>query len=327
MFRSLSSCSVVLSLLLTGLVALPVSARPGDNCSDLFERIKRQERIKEAFRCDLVGAVWQVKWPRLARYRNQCQADGLRRLRTIAGYRARSLELCVEVHAEDYARGDWRAASDKKSGQAIPDESRAPATGRPQSADVSREQREAEQRYQNAERRIRDLLAQTPGGEALLEHSTRWRTAKRTAPTLDLTSRISWSYAGKISGMSCIQWNEPEDPHTWHDNYLCTKQDMGLRWSHRGPILGRGLHCTLVKEASDPHGWHDNYLCWPRNLPVEFKFSSAGRMPGYQCLAIIEPSDPHTWRDNYLCHRPKSERARQAQNAVHGTTEKDLRRQ
>ena len=27
--------------------------------------------------------------------------------------------------------------------------------------------------------------------------------------------------SGTAAGITCLQWEEPSDPHTWRDNYLC----------------------------------------------------------------------------------------------------------
>ena len=50
---------------------------------------------------------------------------------------------------------------------------------------------------------------------------------------------FKWSYAGPITGMNCERIFEPNDPHTWADNYFCHKsahgmQGIGMRWSNRG---------------------------------------------------------------------------------------------
>ncbi|MCU0664630.1 MAG: hypothetical protein MUC50_20190, partial [Myxococcota bacterium] len=50
-----------------------------------------------------------------------------------------------------------------------------------------------------------------------------------------------WSHRKPIHGMHCVQINEPADPHTWDDNFLCAKKDFHLKWSHSGPIAG--MHC------------------------------------------------------------------------------------
>jgi len=46
----------------------------------------------------------------------------------------------------------------------------------------------------------------------------------------------------------CIKVNEPNDPYSWDDNYLCRRPDktnIGLEWSHSGPI--EGMTCIKVK--------------------------------------------------------------------------------
>ena len=50
---------------------------------------------------------------------------------------------------------------------------------------------------------------------------------------------FKWSSAGPINGMVCTQILEPNDPHTWIDNFFCHKSDhgmqgLGMRWSHKG---------------------------------------------------------------------------------------------
>ncbi len=108
---------------------------------------------------------------------------------------------------------------------------------------------------------------------------------------------LAWNSAGPIGGMTCTQISEPADPDTWHDNYLCSDRDLGLRWSYAGPIAG--MVCTHVHEGSDPHGWDDNYLCAPQDLGL--RYSSAGPIAGMTCTQLSEGSDPDTWNDNYLC--------------------------
>ena len=160
-------------------------------------------------------------------------------------------------------------------------------------------ERQQTERRKIAAQRLSSLLAWTP-----TQANRRQPLARQAAPRGVFNPELTWSFAGPISGMSCVRWNEPSDPHDWADNYLCSDRDYGFAWSFRGPIRGRGLNCTQVKEAADPHTWHDNFFCWPRNLGVAFRFSSGGRLPNHKCTAIIEPSDPHKWYDNFLCYRP-----------------------
>jgi hypothetical protein len=112
---------------------------------------------------------------------------------------------------------------------------------------------------------------------------------------------FAWSSTGPISGMACTQTNEPSDPHTWADNYLCASEDVGLRWSSAGPIPG--MTCTAVNEPSEPpeHTWPDNYVCVPAGSPYSFAWSASGPIPGRTCIPWNEAADPHTWGDNYLC--------------------------
>ena len=120
-------------------------------------------------------------------------------------------------------------------------------------------------------------------------------------PCLFREGPFGFHCAGPIAGMTCTNVNEPADPHAWSDNFFCSDNDRGLRWSSSGPIAG--MSCTPVNEASEPaaHTWGDNYLCAPGWLPYRFLFSSAGPVAGMSCVQWSEPSDPHTWGDNVLC--------------------------
>lgn len=112
---------------------------------------------------------------------------------------------------------------------------------------------------------------------------------------------LRWSNAGPIDGMICTWIVESSDPHTWHDNYLCSAEDFGFRWKSGGVQDGDG-YCVKWSEPSDPHTWNDNYLCSNRYLGL--RWSNAGPITGSTgtyCLRIWEPSDPYTWDDNYLC--------------------------
>lgn len=125
------------------------------------------------------------------------------------------------------------------------------------------------------------------------------RAAALGYPGASTAPLITWSYAGKINGKHCVQINEPSDPHTWGDNYLCTEKNLGIRWSFAGQISG--MRCTQIHETSDPHTWGDNYLCVPTTSELHFAWSSAGAIAGQNCIKINEPADPHTWDDNFLC--------------------------
>ena len=126
----------------------------------------------------------------------------------------------------------------------------------------------------------------------------------RTGPRPE---EFAWSSSGPIAGWNCVQILEPGDPHTWDDNYFCSRyEDHGMTWSHAGPIAG--MTCVQVIEAMDPDGWDDNYLCLPTSSSVEFlwQFGAGSILTEWgTCVQWSEASDPHTWHDNYMCWRRK----------------------
>jgi len=71
-------------------------------------------------------------------------------------------------------------------------------------------------------------------------------------PPCDRTAGpFTFSCDGAQSGQTCVQLNEPSDPHTWGDNFLCTAANYGFRWSNAGPIDGmRILQNTWVFNAA-----------------------------------------------------------------------------
>jgi hypothetical protein len=77
---------------------------------------------------------------------------------------------------------------------------------------------------------------------------------------------LAWtsSNAGKAAlqteGYNCTLVNEPSDPHSWDDNFLCTSKDIGLMWSYARHI--DNMACTHIHEGADPHTWNDNHLCY-----------------------------------------------------------------
>lgn len=131
------------------------------------------------------------------------------------------------------------------------------------------------------------------------------RLASWAGPSCDRTAaNLTFSCDGPHEGATCISVDEPDDPDTWVDNYLCTPTDEGIRWSASGPI--EGMHCTNVTEGIGPNAasWSDNHLCWPQQSPFELTWSSAGAVEGWSCVQFNEPSDLDTWSDNFLCTRP-----------------------
>lgn len=126
-------------------------------------------------------------------------------------------------------------------------------------------------------------------------------------PPCDRTAGLlTFSCDGPQAGQSCVNVAEPADPESWADNFVCTAQPWGLRWSNAGPI--DGMRCTNVHESAEAHAtaWADNYLCAPRDAPLEFSWSSAGPLAGKTCVQFNEPSDPHSWGDNFLCYTQRS---------------------
>ena len=123
-------------------------------------------------------------------------------------------------------------------------------------------------------------------------------------PNCDRTAGLfTFSCDGVQANQHCVQLNEPSDPDTWSDNYLCSDDDWGLRWSYAGPI--DGMDCTGVHESAEPLAsiWADNFLCAPKQSPLEFTWSSAGPISGKTCVLFNEPLDQaNSWGDNYLCY-------------------------
>ena len=117
-----------------------------------------------------------------------------------------------------------------------------------------------------------------------------------TTPLTDGT--FVWSPNGPVSGMTCTQWKEPADPHSWGDNFLCTTRSEDIRWSADGPIAG--MRCIQIYESQDPH-FLNNYLCVPDESELNFVWSESGNMSDMYCVRTDEPKDKHSWDDNYLC--------------------------
>jgi hypothetical protein len=138
----------------------------------------------------------------------------------------------------------------------------------------------------------------TGGTNVILNNSPLSFTFALPAPAPAPT--LYWSSAGPIAGKHCISVNEPSDPHTWNDNYLCTDRDYGFKWSYVG--LNPGMYNIRINEPSDPHMWYDNYLGTP--IYYGYEWSYGGPIANKQCVQIAENSDPHTWNDNYICWTP-----------------------
>jgi hypothetical protein len=115
---------------------------------------------------------------------------------------------------------------------------------------------------------------------------------------------FTFSCDGPNDGAHCVSLNEPEDPDSWSDNYLCTPTDDGFVFSPHGPV--GGMNCTALSESADAHSaaWSDDYACIPADSSYELAWSAAGALAGYSCVQFNEPADPGTWNDNFLCERP-----------------------
>jgi MYXO-CTERM domain-containing protein len=114
---------------------------------------------------------------------------------------------------------------------------------------------------------------------------------------------FTFSCDGQNAGAHCVSVNEPEDPDSWADNYLCTAADEGVVWSASGPVPS--MHCATLSESADAHAatWVDNHVCVPSDAPYELRWSGAGPIAGWSCVHFNEPADPGTWNDNFLCER------------------------
>ena len=90
--------------------------------------------------------------------------------------------------------------------------------------------------------------------------------------------RLSWSYEGKPDQGFCVQWSEPGEPMAtgWSDNYLCADRDLGFSFSEFGPR--KEAYCTPVGTKQDPHGWHDNFLCWRKGHQFELAWNQIKRI-------------------------------------------------
>jgi hypothetical protein len=126
---------------------------------------------------------------------------------------------------------------------------------------------------------------------------------------------FKWDSAKRIDGLECIQWDEPADPDTWADNFLCNEKLEGpavtaplpkwaddWKWSYAG--APDGYTCERILERAEPEEttWRDNYFCWRNDMnDPGLRWSMAGPIAGQKCTQILETADPQTWSDNYIC--------------------------
>lgn len=120
-------------------------------------------------------------------------------------------------------------------------------------------------------------------------------------PSLD--AGIVFSSNGPIYGKYCTQIIEPSDVGGgWGNNYLCSTDYIGFRWSSDEPIAG--MRCYRINEPAEPWTthWGDNYLCVPNEARLILYWSTGGAFAdaNIRSVRFYEPQDPHTWNDNYL---------------------------
>ncbi|XP_032223331.2 SCO-spondin isoform X3 [Nematostella vectensis] len=117
-----------------------------------------------------------------------------------------------------------------------------------------------------------------------------------------------WRHSGRSRiDTSCIQVNEPEDPNSWGNNFLCKrkgKMPIGLVWSHTGRIDGMSCVKAEAPSKSNRYGWNNNYFCWPSDSV--YKFTWMTEIPPItkrrSCLKLTEPRDRVWSRErHYLC--------------------------
>ena len=113
-------------------------------------------------------------------------------------------------------------------------------------------------------------------------------------------------------GYTCELMNEPNDAGPWSDTYMCSNIDIGLTWSHSGPISN--MACTIIVEGAEDNwttAWKNNYMCLPQDSEWQLMFESTGGPEtvlannDYTCTAVNPSDDPHAWADNSLCYRAK----------------------
>lgn len=135
-------------------------------------------------------------------------------------------------------------------------------------------------------------------------------------------SGLAWTSAGPPSGplpagYNCTFIDEPSDPNTWYDNYLCLPGGSSLRlaWTHYdnnpnytpspgwytvGQLAAQGFpYCTKLDIPADySHTWYDNSLCMNQRRPdgtawLHFSTSNLGLSnPNEYCTNFNEYADP-----------------------------------
>ncbi|XP_062506576.1 uncharacterized protein LOC134183127 [Corticium candelabrum] len=97
-------------------------------------------------------------------------------------------------------------------------------------------------------------------------------------------------------GWTCLAITPQSTKYGWNDNFMCTRKDLGWRWSNSGPI--EGMDCTYMD--SDAKTWgENNYLCVPVTSKWELLWSNKPQK-NMHCVWWKEPSH-NSWGEHYLC--------------------------
>ncbi|HVX56646.1 MAG TPA: hypothetical protein VHA37_02845 [Candidatus Saccharimonadales bacterium] len=121
---------------------------------------------------------------------------------------------------------------------------------------------------------------------------------------------LAWSSAGPIAGYNCVHIDEPSDPHTWDDNYLCEDPhySVALAWTHdagnpspsynpydgwdtQADIQAKGYPYCTAWNVPDPDTWYDNVLCANQNIGLTFSTTNLTSATE-NCTNISESADP-----------------------------------
>ncbi|XP_065843026.1 uncharacterized protein [Oscarella lobularis] len=82
----------------------------------------------------------------------------------------------------------------------------------------------------------------------------------------------------------------------WDNNYVCSRYDVGFRWSNAGRI--DGMTCTHVDAWDD-----ESYFCVPNGFEYDVTWRSRRSDRG-TCLKWTEP-EQKDWNEKYLCFHKK----------------------
>eukprot|EP01114_Cavostelium_apophysatum_P017334 TRINITY_DN5127_c0_g1_i2.p1 TRINITY_DN5127_c0_g1~~TRINITY_DN5127_c0_g1_i2.p1 ORF type:complete len:623 (-),score=111.70 TRINITY_DN5127_c0_g1_i2:37-1749(-) len=133
---------------------------------------------------------------------------------------------------------------------------------------------------------------------------------------------FQYSYNGLIDGLNCINIFESLDAVT-SNNYLCSNADLtGWQFATAGPVAGK--RCSKWNEPADPDTWNDNFLCTPTSaIEVSFANVDQDPIvtnPSFNCISVNDPSQPPAqgWADNHFCWGAKPRGLLAAGNTLTG---------